>query len=71
VTRFGQGKKDEAREAAQKGAAAMRLPPQDDQGSMARNSNPNNLMLWLACKEAKTMIGFAEPPAAPARPDSQ
>ncbi len=66
---YQQGKKDEARELAANAAAAMRPLPLDDQGPIAGIGDPNNLILWLACKEAKAMIGFAEPPAAPATPN--
>ena len=65
---FRQGRKDEARELAAQAAAAMRPLPRDDQGPTG-NNNANNLILWLACKEAKAMIGFAVPPAAPAAPN--
>jgi hypothetical protein len=29
------------------------------------------LILWLAYKEAKTMIGFPDPPAAAAKPNNK
>jgi eukaryotic-like serine/threonine-protein kinase len=71
MTRFQQGKKDEARETAAKAAAAMRPLPRDDHGPISGNRNANDLILWLAYKEAKAMIGFADPPTAPAKPDAE
>ena len=69
MTLFRQGRKDEARELAAQAVAAMRPLPRDDRGPTG-NNNPNNLILWLARKEAKAMIGFDRPPAAPAKPGS-
>ena len=35
---------------------------------MAGGADHDDLILWLAYKEAKAMIGLADPPAAPAQP---
>ena len=71
MTLFKQGRKDEASKLAAHAAGAMKPLPRDDVGPMAGNNNPNNLILWLAYKEAKAMIGFAAPSAAPEKPNSQ
>jgi hypothetical protein len=42
--------------------------PKDEQNPMADGAIPDHLILWLAYKEAKAMIGFADPPTAPAQP---
>ena len=68
---FQQGKEDEAREVAARAAAGMRPLPRDDQASMVGNANLDTMILWLACKEAKAMIGFAERHAASAKPDGK
>ena len=68
---YRQGKQDEAREVAERAAAAMTPLPRDDQGPMAGHSNADNMILWLACKEARAMIGLAKPHAAPAKPDGK
>jgi tetratricopeptide (TPR) repeat protein/tRNA A-37 threonylcarbamoyl transferase component Bud32 len=68
---FQQGKKDEAREVAAMASATMRPLPKGQHGPMAGNSAADNLILWLAYEEAKAMIGFDEPQAAPAKPDGK
>jgi hypothetical protein len=65
---FRQGKNDEARKLATEAAATMKPLPADEQNPLAGNSNVDDLILWLAYKEAKALIGFDAPPAAPATP---
>jgi hypothetical protein len=65
---FQQGKKDEAREVASKAATQMEPLPRDEQNPLLDRGVPDHLILWLAYKEAKAMIGLADPPAAPAQP---
>jgi hypothetical protein len=67
------GREGEACAVASKAAAGMKPLPGDDQGPVAVNFNPDNmiLILWLACKEAAAMIGLAEPRAASAKPDAR
>ena len=63
-----QGKEDEAREVATRAAARMRMPTQDEQKPCFPRGSAD-LILWLAYKEAKALIGFDAPPVAPAKPD--
>jgi tetratricopeptide (TPR) repeat protein len=60
---FRQGKRDEARKVALAAAAQMKPLPKDEQNPLANNTNWDDLILWLAYKEAKSMIKFdAAPP---------
>jgi hypothetical protein len=64
---FRQGKKDEARKLAIGAAAQMKPLPKDEQNPLPNNAFPwDDLILWLAYKEAKAMIQFdaASPPKA-------
>jgi len=63
---FRQGKRDEARRLANAAAAKMKPLPKDDKNPLADQAVDDDLILWLAYKEAKELIGFdATPPAAP------
>jgi hypothetical protein len=55
---FRQGKPDEARKLAIAAAAKMKPPPKDEQNPLANDANLNDLILWLAYKEAKAMLKF-------------
>jgi WD40 repeat protein/tetratricopeptide (TPR) repeat protein len=68
---FRQGKTDEARELVIAAAAAMKPPPADLENPLAGNTTHDDLIRWLACKEAKAMIPFDAPPTAPAQPDGK
>jgi hypothetical protein len=58
---FRQGKPDEARKLAAEAARTVRLPK--DEKNPPAGGTPNDLMQWLAYKEAKALIGFdAVPP---------
>ena len=60
---FRQGKPDEARKLAIAAAAKMKPLPKDEKNPLAGNANHDDLILWLAYKEAKAMIQFdAAPP---------
>jgi hypothetical protein len=60
---FRQGKKDEARQLATEAAAKMKPLPADDKNPLAGGAEHDDLILWLACKEAKALIKFdAAPP---------
>jgi hypothetical protein len=63
---FRQGKKDEARQLASAAAARMRPLPKDENNPLADDADLEELILWLAYKEAKAMIGFdaGTPPKA-------
>ena len=65
---FRRGRSDEARKLATEAAATMRPFPADERNALAGGASHNDLILWLAYKEAKAMIGFADPPAAPSSP---
>ncbi len=63
---FRQGKPDEARKLAIAAAAKMKPLPADEQNPLTGNANDddlNDLILWLAYKEAKAMIQFDAAPA--------
>ena len=59
---------DEARKLATGAAATMKPLPADDKNPLAGGADHDDLILWLACKEAKALIGFDPPPAAPSSP---
>ena len=67
---FRQGKQGEAREVAARAAARMMPLPNDEQ-KPAGARGQDDLVLWLAYKEAKALIGFDAPPAAPPKPDGR
>jgi hypothetical protein len=57
---------DDARQIALAAAAKMKPLPRDEQNPLANNATHDDLILWLAYKEAKAMIHFdaAPPPKA-------
>lgn len=55
---FRQGKKDEARKLAIAAAAKMKPLPKDENNPLAGDANHDDLILWLAYKEAKALIQF-------------
>jgi eukaryotic-like serine/threonine-protein kinase len=57
---FRQGKEEEARKLALAAAAKMKPLPQDEQNPLANEANHDDLILWLAYKEAKAIIQFDE-----------
>jgi Flp pilus assembly protein TadD len=61
---FKQGKKDEAQTLLAETAAKMRPLPDDDENPLAENADADDLILWLAYKEAKGVIGFEDPQTA-------
>jgi eukaryotic-like serine/threonine-protein kinase len=68
---FRQGKPDEARQLALAAAAKMKPLPADEQNPLAGKANSNDLILWLAYKEAKAVIQFDPAPPAKAENDKQ
>jgi hypothetical protein len=68
---FRQGQKDDARKLATEAAATMKPLPADEQNPLAGDANADDLILWLAYKEAKAMIGFDAAPTTPAAPDGK
>jgi WD40 repeat protein/serine/threonine protein kinase len=63
---FRLGKADEGRKLATAAAAKMKSLPKDEQNPLANNAYYDDLILWLAYKEAKAMLrqGAAPPPRA-------
>ncbi len=53
---FRQGKPDEARKLVSEAAARMKPLPRDENNPLAGIASYNDLILWLACKEAKALI---------------
>ena len=68
---FRQGKPDEARKVAIAAAAQMKPLPKDEQNPLANGADHDDLILWLAYKEAKAMIQFDAAPTTPATPDGK
>ena len=60
------GRTDEARKLATEAAATMKPLPADARNPLAGGADHDDLILWLAYKEAKALIQFDGPPAAPA-----
>jgi tetratricopeptide (TPR) repeat protein len=61
---FRQGKTDEARKLARAAAANMKPLPKDDMNPLAGNAGHDDLILWLAYKEAKALIQLDAAPAS-------
>jgi tetratricopeptide (TPR) repeat protein len=55
---FRQGKEDEARKLATAAAAEMKPLPKDEKNPLGGNASPDDLILWMAYKEAKPMLKF-------------
>ena len=68
---FRQGKPDEARKLAIAATAKMKPLPKDEQNPFANGAYYDDLILWLAYKEAKAMIHFDAAPTDPATPDGK
>ncbi len=68
MSQFRQGKEDEARRMMKAAAAEMRpLPADEDKPLSDLPSNADDLILWMAYKEAKALIGFESARTAPTR----
>jgi non-specific serine/threonine protein kinase/serine/threonine-protein kinase len=67
---FRQGKRDEARQLATQAAATTKPLPKDDKNPLAGGAIHDDLILWLAYKEAKDLIQFDAAPL-PERKSSQ
>ena len=59
-----QGRGDEARKVPVDAAAAMRPLPLDEKITTAGEVHHDDLIMWLAYKEANALIGFDAPPGA-------
>jgi serine/threonine protein kinase/Flp pilus assembly protein TadD len=61
---FRQGKKEEARKLAIAAAARMKPLPADEQNPLTDGAHHDDLILWLAYKEAKALLKIDAAPAA-------
>ena len=61
---FKQGQAEEARRLALGAAAQMKPLPQDDKNPLAGGADDNDLMLWLAYKEARALLNLQAAPTA-------
>jgi tetratricopeptide (TPR) repeat protein len=59
---FRQGKENEARKLATEAAAQMKPLPKDEQNPLAGGASSDDLLLWLAYKEAKGLMQFGAAP---------
>ena len=66
MCRSRQGKTDLARKLATEAAAKLKPLPVDKQRPLAGGADEDDLIMWLAYKEAKAMIQFDATRAAPA-----
>jgi serine/threonine-protein kinase len=65
---FRQGNEEEARKLATAAAAKMKPLPRDENNPLAGDADHDDLILWLAYKEARAMIKFE--PVPPPMPDN-
>jgi hypothetical protein len=64
MSRFRQGKEAEARQLATEAAAKMKPLPKDEENPLADDDTYyDDLILWLAYKEAKAMLKFDAAPS--------
>jgi hypothetical protein len=68
---FRQGQEAEARQLATEAAANMKPLPADEKNPLADNSSADDLIVWLAYKEAKAMMQFDATPPPKAENDKQ
>jgi streptomycin 6-kinase len=62
-----QGKDDEARRVATEALSRMRPLPSDEANPLAGGVNHDDLILWMACKEATALLSLDTGPASPSR----
>jgi hypothetical protein len=55
---FKRGKEAEARKLASEAAARMKPLPADEKNPLASGANADDLILWMAFKEASAMLGL-------------
>lgn len=68
---FRQGQKDDARQLASEAVAAMKPLPTDEQNPLAGDATVDDVILWLAYKEAQAMIEFDAASSDPTTPDAK
>jgi hypothetical protein len=61
------GKENEARQLVIEAASHMRPLPEDEKNPPAGGATHDDLILWMAYKEAKALIKWQAVPAAPAQ----
>jgi serine/threonine-protein kinase len=61
---FKQGQAEEARRLALEAAAQMKPLPQDDRNPLAGDADHDDLILWLAYKEARALLNLQAAPTA-------
>jgi hypothetical protein len=66
---FRQGKETEARKLATEAAAKLKPLPKDDKNPLADGATADDLILWLAYREARALIGFDAAPRPEAKPN--
>jgi hypothetical protein len=62
---FRQGKEKEGRQLALEAASKMKPIPKDEKNPLADNASEDDLILWMAYKEARALIQFEPAPSAP------
>ncbi|MGL4550269.1 MAG: hypothetical protein ACRC33_03695, partial [Gemmataceae bacterium] len=70
MTLFRQGKTAEARTLATEAVATVKPLPAE-KAPLADDANADDLILWLAYKEAKALIGFEATPSPKAKDDKK
>ena len=60
-----QGKGNEARRVATEAISRMRPLPRDEANPLADGANHDNLILWMACKEATALLKIDPGPNSP------
>src|SRR5262249_48128595 len=68
---FQEGKTNEARRLAIEAHAKMKPLPKDEKNPLADGATPDDLILWMAYKEARALIQFDPPSIAAAQPDKR
>ena len=71
MTLFRQGKEDEARQVALAAAATMKPLPKDKKNPLDDGASQDDLILWLAYKEAKALVRFDEDAPADGQRDKK
>ena len=66
---FRLGREAEARRIAAEAASRMKPPPADGTNPLAGGANADDLILWMAYKEAKALLRFDAAPASPSGPN--
>jgi hypothetical protein len=66
---YRQGKENEARRLATEAASKMKPLHKDEKNPLANDASPDDLILWLAYREARSLITFEPAPAATTQTD--